>query len=334
MRIVVTGANGFVGSHILEAFRNNDQDVTIIAACRNKNKLPSWYKGEVKVGDLRDQAYVDDLVKDADVVCHAAAFTAIWAHKDQSKELYYKPTIQLIDACKKHNVSKFIYTSTTSASAPYKSKDAMSKGIKRKFWPHLCTIVDIEDYLREVATDSFTTVVLRLGIFAGARYGLGVLPLLLPRLKTHLVPWVAGGKTSLPITDGMDIGQSFKLTSLNTTIKGYEAFNIVGPTVPTSRDVIMYIHKEFGYPKPHFGVPFFAAYAFAYLMELINPIVPWNPLITRSIVHLLEEVDADNTKAKEILGYNPTINWKDSIKKQIQEMDVKQKTNMGMAVPH
>jgi hypothetical protein len=50
---------------------------------------------------------------------------------------------------------------------------------------------------------------------------------------------------------------------------------------------------------PHFSVPFPAAHAVAWLMEQLDPIVPWDPLITRSVVHLLEAVNADNTRAEK-----------------------------------
>jgi nucleoside-diphosphate-sugar epimerase len=159
-----------------------------------------------------------------------------------------------------------------------------------------------------------------------------MLPLLIPRLKTHLVPWVAGGKTSAPLIDGRDIGQAIAL-SVKSDLHGYQSFNIVGPQVPTMREVITFLHKEFGYPKPHFSVPFFVAYPFARLMELLDPFVPWEPLVTRSIVHLLEEVNADNTLAQKYLGYQPVHDWKDSVRAQVAEMNDRQQKPMRMTKP-
>jgi nucleoside-diphosphate-sugar epimerase len=190
----------------------------------------------------------------------------------------------------------------------------------------------IENELRKSATPEFSTIVLRLGIFTGKRYGVGVLPILLPRLKTHLVPWVAGGNTNIPLTDGEDIGraflQSIKAKDLNT----YEAFNIIGTEQPSVREMITFIHDKFNYPKPHFSVPFGIAYPFAWLMEKIDPIVPWEPLITRSIIHLIEKTNVNNDKALNKLNYKPQVNWKDSVLKQIEEIHKHQKKAMSMAV--
>ena len=146
-----------------------------------------------------------------------------------------------------------------------------------------------------------------------------------------MVPWVSGGKTHLAITDGRDLGQAMGLAALTTNIHGYQAFNIVGKEIPTVRSVINFLHTEFGYPKPHFSVPFFIAYRFAWLMETIHPIVPWEPLIVRSIVHLLEETHADNDEASAVLGYNPVHDWKQAIREQVSEMNYRQLKPMKMA---
>lgn len=330
--LLITGANGFVGSHVLEAAMQTP-DLKVIAACRDRKKLIPSFQGEVREGDLRDPAYMESVLEGVDVVCHTAAWTSAWSHKENTRELYYEPSVRFIDKVIEKGVSRFLYISTTSAASPDRSNDPMSRGICRSLWPHLCSVVGIEDYMRDHADQGTTMVNLRVGIFAGQRYGVGILPLLCPRLKTHLVPWVAGGKTSLPMIDGRDVGQAFVLAATAPGLSGYEGFNIVGPEVPTTRQVIEFLHDEFGYPKPHFGVPFPIAYAFARLMELIDPIVPWEPLVTRSIVHLLEEVNANNERAEQKLGFKPKIHWKDAVRTQMAEMKVRQVKPMRMAKP-
>lgn len=330
--ILVTGANGFVGTHTLKSLMKQE-GINLIAACRDRSRLITEFKGEVREGDFRDETYLDAMLEGVDVVCNAMAWTSLWGNKKQSQELYLKPMINLIDKVVEKGISRFINVSTTSAAAPEKSSDAMSTGIPRAFWPHLCAVIKIENVMRVKANSVTSMINMRLGIFAGEHYGLGILPILLPRLKTHLVPWVAGGKTSLPVIDGEDIGEAMKCAAIAEELDGYQSFNIVGKEVPTVREVIEFIHKEFAYPKPHFNAPFFIAYPFAWLMEMLDPIVPWEPLVNRSIVHLLEEVSADNSRATKILGYQPRHNWQDAVTKQIKEMNKSQKTAMRMVRP-
>jgi nucleoside-diphosphate-sugar epimerase len=330
--VLVSGATGFVGSHILEAL-SQQPALRLIAACRNPAKLPSSFQGEVRAGDMHDPAYLADLFQDVHVVCNAFAWTSVWKHVRQSRELLLKPSIALIDAAKAAGVKRFINTSTTSAAAPVRSHDPDSIGIPRKLWPHLSNVVTIENYLRQQANNKFQVFNLRLGLFAGRRYGLGLLPMLLPRLKTHLVPWINAGNTSMPIIDGRDIGQAFVCAVSTPGLADYEGFNIVGPAVPSVRNVIQFLHATWGYPLPHFSVPFTLAYPFARFMELLDPIVPWEPLVTRSIVHLLEEVNVNNDKATALLNYQPRYDWREAIEQQAQVMQTAPKRFINMTTP-
>jgi len=327
-RVLVTGATGFVGSHAVETMQD-DGDSTLLAACRDRGRLLPGFSGEVREGDVRDDGYLQTLFTGVDVLVNAIAWTSAWGHAAQSEEYFYRPSIRLVDAAIAAGVGKIVNISTTSAAAPDASADPMSRGIIRNRWPHLNNVIRIEDYLRERAGDRLTVMNLRLGLFAGRRYALGILPLLLPRLKTHLVPWVAGGRTSAPLIDGRDIGQAVGL-AVKSGLTGYQGFNIVGPEVPTVRALIEFINAGYGYPEPHFGVPFFAAYPFARMMELLDPLVPWEPLVTRSIVHLLEEVHADNRRAEQLLGYRPAHHWKEAVRATMQEMETRSEGTMRM----
>ena len=330
-RVLVLGATGFVGSHILEAI-SSDESVEVIAACRDKNRLPDGFKGEVRAGNINDEPYLESLFDGIDTVCNAFAWTSLYNHVDESKERFLQPTIRLIDRAIQSGVTRFVNTSTTSSASPKASADPMSRGIPRSYWPHLCNVITIENYLREKANSSFSVINLRLGLFAGNRYALGLLPILIPRLKTHLVPWVSGGRTSMPIVDGRDIGQAFYKSILAQELNDFQSFNIVGPSVPTVREVIELLH-EHGYPKPHFNVSFPVAFAFAWLMEKIDPVLAWEPLVTRSIVHLLRETNVNNQLAGEVLDYLPEYDWRDAVKAQLAEMNIKQVKPMGLAVP-
>ena len=330
-RVLVLGASGFVGSHVLESLLTAG-DCEVIAACRDRAGLPESCRGRARVGDLRDPAYLEHLFEGIDTVCNAFAWTSMYGNEARSKRLFLEPSIRLIDAAHRAGVARFINLSTTSAAAPEHSADAMSPGIERDYWPHLCNVVRIENHLRALAAPDFGVINLRIGIFAGARYALGLLPVLVPRLKTHLVPWVAGGRTSLPIIDGRDIGHAFACAASVTEAPQYLSLNIVGPSVPSAREVIEFVCAQ-GYPRPHFSVPFPVAFAFAWLMERIDPWVPWEPLVTRSIIHLLREVGVSNDQAKAAIAYQPGHDWREAVLIQLAEMKVHQAEPMRMARP-
>ncbi len=210
---------------------------------------------------------------------------------------------------------------------------ASSPGMPRSYWPHLNTIIEIENAMRDNAHRGMAMVNLRCGLFTGQRYGLGLLPILLPRLRTRLLPWVRSGKTALPVIDGKDAGQAVVRAALAPLSSPYTTLNIVGPEVPTAREVIKYIAEQYHYPKPLFSLPMPLAHSYAWLIEHVYRLLPWEPPITRSIVHLFEDTGANNTEAQELIGYIPEIHWRESISRQIQAMDKNQFTAMKLNRP-
>lgn len=323
INILITGASGFLGQNLLNAFINQE-DINVIAACRNKTKLTNSFNGEIRQGDLRDAGYRQSLVKDIDIICHAGTWAAMWGHAKKENTNFYQPTIDLIEQAKKAGVKRFIMTSTVASAKPTKHKsinDDFAPSAYTKFWPHLDKLIDIEKYMKSNAEHGMQMVVMRLGHFIGAGNKMGIVPALVPRLKTYLVPWLAGGKSRLPLVTDKDLANAYVAVCLADTLQNYESFNICGESFPTTREVINYISNKTGFPKPLYSVPYPAGYAFAWLMEKLFPIMPGKgPFLTRSIVHLSEDWHCNGDYAKQKLGYQPQKSWEAAMDEALEEL--------------
>ncbi|MDD2369434.1 MAG: NAD(P)-dependent oxidoreductase [Sulfuricurvum sp.] len=330
-RIVVLGTTGFVGTHVALSLKN--EECELILACRNAAHIhPELKHEQIVQGDIRDRVYLSKLFRDADVLINAFSWTALYAHEQESRELFLEPSISLIDTAIASNVKRFINLSTASAANSDIANNANVKGTKTNFWPHLNNVIAIEEYLRKRANSRFEVINLRCGLFVGEHYGLGLLPILLPRLKTHLVPLIEGGRTQMPLISGEDIAQAFVKAAFAPSMPhSFEGINVLGGEVPTVKEVLEFIHREFDYPYPHFNVSFPIAHLFGHVMEILDPLMPFDPLVTRSIVHLLKNTNTDNAKAEKLLGYTPKIPWKDAVRRQINEIHKSQTQPMKMA---
>jgi dTDP-glucose 4,6-dehydratase len=123
-KILITGADGFIGSHLTEALVRAGHDVRAFVLY---NSFNSWgwldhcsadVKGrfEVFAGDIRDPNGVRTAMKGCDVVLHLAALIAIpysYHSPDTYVDTNVKGTLNVVQAARELGVSKVIHTSTS-----------------------------------------------------------------------------------------------------------------------------------------------------------------------------------------------------------------------------
>lgn len=124
MKILVTGADGFIGSHLVEKLIDDGYDVRAFVYY---NSFNSWgwldtfpkeklNKIEVFAGDVRDPNGVKTAMKDIDLVYHLAALIAIpysYHSPDSYVDTNIKGTLNIIQAAKELNTKRVIVTSTS-----------------------------------------------------------------------------------------------------------------------------------------------------------------------------------------------------------------------------
>lgn len=322
LKVLVTGATGFLGGNIVKALAARP-DVTVIAACRAPSKLPAGFDGEVRAGDMMDSQYRRAVVKDVQVICNASSWASLWGHRQLERERFFEPMRDLIEQSIGQGVRRFIQTSTVAIADAKQRRETLDDFAKTGytgFWPHLDCLVDLDHYMIANSDRGMEMVTMRLGHFVGAGNALGILPALTPRLRTYLVPWLAGGRKHVPLVADVDLGKGFALAATARGLSSYESFNICGAEFPTLREVIDFIASETGFPKPIYSVPYPAGYAFGWLMEALNPILPGQPFLTRSIVHLCENWVCPNDYAGKKIGYSPTKTWKVAVREHLADL--------------
>lgn len=118
MTILVTGASGFVGSHVARLLVARGE--TVRALVRPSSRLDSLADIPVEpvVGDLRDAESLRPALRGVDRVFHVAADYRLWAR--DPREIYESNvtgTRHLLRAAREAGVKKFIYTSTVATVA-------------------------------------------------------------------------------------------------------------------------------------------------------------------------------------------------------------------------
>ncbi len=123
-KILVTGADGFIGSHLTEALVRGGYDVRAFVLYNSFNswgwldRCASDVKGQFEVfaGDVRDPNGVRTAMKDCDAVMHLAALIAIpysYHSPDTYVDTNIKGTLNIVQAARDLGVSKVVQTSTS-----------------------------------------------------------------------------------------------------------------------------------------------------------------------------------------------------------------------------
>ena len=73
-------------------------------------------------------------------------------------------------------------------------------------------------------------------------------------------------------------------------------------------------------PRPHYSVPYPLGYAFGWLMEKLDPILPGYPFLTRSIVHLAEEWVTSGEYARATIGYQAEKDWRTAVREHLEDL--------------
>ena len=118
MPTLVTGAAGFLGSHVARQLVARGESVRVLLRPSSQNRAIADLPLEYVTGDLRDTESLDRALKGVDRVFHVAADYRLWA-KD-SKDIYDSNvggTKNILGAAKRAGVKQFIYTSTVATIA-------------------------------------------------------------------------------------------------------------------------------------------------------------------------------------------------------------------------
>jgi dihydroflavonol-4-reductase len=123
MTTLVTGAAGFLGSHVARQLVARGEDVRVLVRASSSNRAISDLPLEYVTGDLRDAASLERAMSGVRRVFHVAADYRLWAKKTQ--DIYDSNvggTKNLLEAAKRAGVEQLIYTSTVATIAVDRSE--------------------------------------------------------------------------------------------------------------------------------------------------------------------------------------------------------------------
>ncbi len=116
MRVVITGATGFIGGNLVRMLLDDGYEVRALVRAGSDQRNIAGLPIETVIGDLNDRQKLAEQVEGCDAVFHVAAHYSLWV---KDREAIYRANVtgtkNLLAAAKTARVKRFIHTSSVAA---------------------------------------------------------------------------------------------------------------------------------------------------------------------------------------------------------------------------
>ena len=199
MKILVTGAGGFLGRHLCKSLQEKGH--TIVNFSRSSYPDLKEQGIETIQGDISDAVTVEMALEGMDAVFHVASKVGIWGKYEDYYRTNVLGTQNIIDGCKKRGIKKLIYTS--SPSVVFGTKSLIGVGEEQaypeKYISHYAKTKGLAEQRVLAANDeSLATVALRPHLI----FGPGdhhIFPRIVDRARTGKLKRVGNGKNMVDV---------------------------------------------------------------------------------------------------------------------------------------
>lgn len=317
MKILVTGASGFLGGHLVDAaLRQGHQVRALVRETSELSRLCALPGLELAYGDLGDAASLRRAVEGVDVVQHSAARVVEHGTRAQFWNSNVTGTRLLLDAARDAGAGRFVFISSPSAlmrvgdgdrygideSAPYPTRFHNLYSETKAAAERLVLAADQRE---------FTTVALRPRGVWGPRDHAGFLPRVIARMAAGRFPDLLGGRrvlASLCHCDNAVAATLLASTAPAERIAG-KAYFVADKDPADVREFLERVAGLFGVPPPTRRIPPLVRDALVEAVELVwkLPLLAARerPLSRYSVALLTRSTTYDIGAAERDLGYVP-----------------------------
>ena len=305
--ILITGANGFIGSRLCEALVQKGHKVTAMA--RRTSDLSFLKNLDIPLlfSDLSDPILLS-MPEKIDYIVHAAGLASDWGPYSRFHKANVLGTINVLKLGLKLRVKRAVILSSLGVMGFGHAGATEETPWSRSDVPYVLSKREMEkEALAFSAEHRLEVVLLRPGDVYGPNDRTTTMRLF-AALEAGSMGRIGSGRAKLSPLYIDNLVQAC-LLGLEEPRAAGQAFNITDGVTITWTEWIAKICRELGIAMPKLNVPFGLAYAAAVAMETVFKILRKTeaPLLTRyRIMHAGEDYDFNIAKAEKLLGYRPS----------------------------
>lgn len=332
-RVIITGANGFIGSHIVKLFCNSGIKVTCLVRKDSNLVAIKDFDVEFKYGDIRNRQILIDAFRGYDFVIHNAAYAKDWGDYKIFYQTNVEGTLNVLNACVVNGINDVVITGTNAVygeenSVNVKNEESPYNSHYRYFLDGIfpCKL----NYYRDtkcIATQKAIDFAQRQGInltvlepvWVYGENGRETVFLEYIRSAEQGVLLSPGSKKNkFHVVYADDVAQAYYLAFCKR-LKGVQRI-IIGDGICEYMDSILSKFCEYAEVSKPKLLPKWMVYPLGFLWELFYTIfnAPKSPLLTRGRVNMFyDSIEYSTSKAEQVLGFKSRCNLKEGIKKTV-----------------
>lgn len=317
MKLLVTGATGFLGKYVVEEL--SDQGNEVIAFGRNEkigaaleNPNVTFIKGDfVQIDDILNAS------KQVDAIVHAGALSTVWGRWEDFYQTNVLGTKNVLAACEKNQVKRLIFISSPSIYAAAKDQLMVTESDapnQNNLNFYIKSKLLAEALIRE--QNQVDSVILRpRGLF-----GIGdtsIIPRLINVNKKIGIPLFDGGQQLVDVTCVENVALAVRLSLESPKAIG-QTYNITNDEPTAFKAILDELHQELGVPVRYLSCNYRFMYFIASSLEQIYKRVriKKEPMFTKYTLYLLKYSQTLSLeKAKKELNYQPKMTLTEGIRK-------------------
>lgn len=318
MRVLVTGANGFVGAALCRKLVDRGETVRGLVRKTSDLSLLEGIPVDLVVGSLDDPDSLTRAARDSDIVYHVAAAVTDWGTLEFFRRVNVEGTRNILDVSIQTSVKRFVLVSSVAVQDFIGGWDMTENTPKGPTpFPYCVSKREAEslalDYHR---SGKIQVTIIRPGDVYGPGDRVSLLKMAKMLERGRMIV-IGGGEVLGAFTYIENLVDGLILAGSHTQAPG-EVFIVTDGEKITWRRYFKKLTRELVLPEPRLSINWRIAWILAGFLEFIHRLfqIKSRPLVTRYLVaHMRRDFHFSVTKAENILGYRPSVSFDEAIRR-------------------
>jgi nucleoside-diphosphate-sugar epimerase len=332
--IIITGGNGFIGSHIVRAFA--EHGVPSVCVVRERSDISNLDGTGARIvhGDITDLKSLVEAFEGFDFVIHNAARVGDWGRYEDYYEANVLGTLNVMEACLLTSIENVIATGT---NAVYGEEDCRERKTENSpIKPHYRYFMDRIfpckfNYYRDtkaIAAEKASEFAEKNGLNLtildpvwayGERELHSIFYTCCRSVKDGMACVPGGKKNKFHVIYARDLAEAYVI-AYRKRLKGVHRFIIGDQEVPSMHEVFSLFFKEAGLRNPTM-LPKWVFYPIGFLLELLYTAfkAEYPPVLTRGRVNTFyDNIEYSVEKAYRVLGFKNNFSLEQGIRNTVR----------------